>query len=99
MSDISAPETSVQTDLGADFPTDQTVLTLNGGQTRIALPQAGSLWVVALGDPPEQLYLWHQGGTTEQIPMNEPVSFQVAVQDALVYQLPASNFKLVWAYA
>lgn len=93
----------LQTDVGPDFPSAQSVLILgiSPGYTLISLPQSGTLWVVAEGDPPNTIYLWHQGGSTEKIPMNTPVSYKVGAHDALIYQFTQANpnFKLVWAYA
>jgi hypothetical protein len=106
MADETAPAlpgaSDLQTDLGADFPPIYTTLiTSPPGYTSIGLPAAGTLWVVAEGDTPNSLYLHHQGGTTEQVPMDTPGSFQVQAGDALVYQFtePNPNFKLVWGYA
>lgn len=88
----------------SNVPEEVTILLTNvpySDQVWIVLPQAGNLWVgyEYQDEPAQQLYLWHQGGTTTQVPPGFNV-FAVGAGDALAYQLayPGQAIKLGWGY-
>lgn len=85
-------------------PANTTILTTNvpiDGQTWITLPRSGNLWVAYeySGQPAQNVYIWHQGGRTEPVPLGFH-TFSVNKEDALVYQPgdPSIIIKLGWAY-
>jgi hypothetical protein len=84
-------------------PDNITILMTNmdSGDTVIALPQTGNLWVAYeyQQEPAQTVYIWHQDGTTTTV---QP-GFQtipVSEGDTLVYGLrqPTDSIKLGWGY-
>jgi len=72
----------------------------NESETWISLPMSGNLWVAneyGYGGP-SKVYIWHQGGQTEEVPLGFN-TFYVNATDALVYESnPQKALKLGWAY-
>ena len=57
------------------------------GFTYIVVPNAGTLWVYySPAQPAEQIFVWHQGGTSSPINPGEN-SIAVGANDMIVYQL------------
>ena len=75
---------------GVDFPATYwlTVTNIDEGTTWIVVPSAGTLWVFYEwgNQPAQQIYVWHQGGSTTPINGGEN-TVTVGEGDALVYQL------------
>lgn len=71
------------------------------GQVWITLPNSGNLWVAYeyQNEPAQEVFIWHQGGATEQVPPGFN-TFAVGATDGLVYVLgdPSISIKLGWAY-
>lgn len=73
---------------GATFPSTYwiTITNVDPGWTYIVVPSAGTLWVFYEGGPAEQIYVWHQGGTTTPINGGEN-TISVGAGDIIRYQL------------
>lgn len=63
------------------------ITNIEPGWTFIVVPGAGNLWVFyEYQTPAEQIYVWHQGGTTTPINPGEN-NIPVGAGDTIVYQL------------
>jgi hypothetical protein len=90
-------------EIAANQPANTTILITNIDdlQVWIVLPESGNLWVgyEYQDQPAQEVYIWHQGGTTTQVPPGFN-TFPVGAGDMLVYALayPQQVIKLGWAY-
>lgn len=84
--DLSKAKLSKKT---ASFPATYwlTITNIDPGWTWIVVPSAGNLWLFYEWQvPAEQIYVWHQGGTTTPVNPGEN-NIQVGAGDAIMYQL------------